>query len=139
MSSRTIVVALLLALCSVAAGCGRDAQRFGSARALVEALNDGGAECAGYAASTPVPEATSGPAFQTGSGESLVDESGTCSIGSATVQVFTFASVADRDRWLTLGRKIGPVVVGPNWTVLAPDRQTADEIAGATGGTTADG
>jgi hypothetical protein len=63
-----------------------------------------------------------------------VAEAGTCSVESGTTRLFTFSSTTARDKWLTLGARLGPVVVGPNWAIITPNEDAAGEIAGATGG-----
>jgi hypothetical protein len=55
-------------------------------------------------------------------------------VGAGAAQLFTFANSTARDKWLTLGATIGPVVVGPNWAIVAPSDASADQIASTTGG-----
>jgi hypothetical protein len=48
--------------------------------------------------------------------------------------LFTFKTTSLRDRWLTLGKLYGSVVVGPNWTVTTHSKELADRVSGAIGG-----
>jgi hypothetical protein len=63
-----------------------------------------------------------------------VEETGTCSHGASMLLLFTFKTAALRDRWLTLGKLYGSVVVGPNWTVTTRSKDLADRVSGAIGG-----
>ena len=114
---------MLLVSCS-GGGSEPELESYASIVDMGEALQDAGIGCGDLVDTEPPEDADAG--------ERLPSEAGTC----GDVQLFLFEDENARDKWLTLGSSFGNVVTGPNWTVIAPDEDTADEIADALGGET---
>jgi hypothetical protein len=132
------VAALVVALAGVACSSGKQATSYASAQQLVAGLDRGGAGCTGLQVAAPGTVGTKQitSSQQVGHHADLVHQAGSCSLGSKTLQVFTFSSKDDRDKWLAFGTIAAPAVVfGPNWAVLAPDGDSASKVEGAIGGT----
>jgi hypothetical protein len=116
-----LVALLLLSSCSD----DPDPRSYDSVADMGETLEDAGIGC-GDLVNVEPPEGED-------ANQRLPEEAGSC----GEVQLFLFEDEAARDKWLTLGTSFsGNVVSGPNWTVIAPDETTADEIADALGGET---
>jgi hypothetical protein len=112
--------ALLLSSCG-----GSDPQSYSSVTDMGEALQEAGVGCGDLKV---VDQATG-----SGDEESLPSQTGNC----GEVQLFLFEDESARDKWLTLGGTFSEnIATGPNWTVIAPDEDTAEEIADALGGET---
>ena len=115
---------LLLSSCS-GGSSEPELQSYESITDMGEALQDAGIGCGDLVDVEPPKGADAD--------QRLPSEAGAC----GEVQLFLFADEAARDKWLTLGTAFsGNVVTGPNWTVIAPDEDTADEVADALGGET---
>jgi hypothetical protein len=114
---------------------GRSAASYSGTAKIAHALNTNGIACTGFVASTKGGRSSEGAAAPVPkSAKPLVEEAGHCSHGTSLLLLFTFKTTALRDRWLTLGRLYGSVVVGPNWTVTTRNKDLADRISGAIGG-----
>ena len=112
--------ALLLSACG-----GSDPQSYSGLTEMGEALEGAGIGCGDLVVMDQPKDADAE--------KSLPTESGDC----GGVQLFLFEDENARDKWLTLGGKFSEhVVTGPNWTVIAPDEDAAEEIADALGGET---
>ena len=112
--------ALLLSSCG-----GSDPQSYASVTDMGEALQEAGVACDDL---TAVDQATGAEGE-----ESLPSQTGDC----GEVQLFLFEDESARDKWLNLGGTFSEhIVTGPNWTLIAPDEDTAEEIANALGGET---
>jgi hypothetical protein len=114
---------------------GKPAASYAGTDKIAHALNANGVACTGFVASTRGGHSTVGAAARAPKGaKPLVQEAGTCSHDGDTMLLFTFKTTALRDRWLTLGKLYGSVVVGPNWTVTTHSKELADRVSGAIGG-----
>jgi hypothetical protein len=119
-----IGVAGLLGACG-----GSDPRSYPGVDALAEALRDGGVECSDLV----VADAPTGE----DAGKSLPKDAGTCGSDDEGLQLFVFADVEARDKWLTLGKMFSEnVVTGPNWTVIAQNEDAAERVADALEGET---
>ena len=128
MRMRTIPALCLVAL--LVAGCdGDEPKSYSSITAMAADLEAGGVDC-GDPVLVDLPTAENGA-------ETLPAETGNCSSGDDSIQLFVFDDAEARDKWLNLGSRFSEdVVTGPNWTVIAPDGGSAEEIADALGGET---
>ena len=88
-------------------------QRYASTSELVPALNEAGIEC-----SSP----------QGGPAADLVKESVSCASEDGELSIFIFASTKARDDWRSLGTRLLPTALGPNWAVSGTQAQ-AEEIS----------
>ena len=128
MRMRTIPALCLVAL-SLASCGGDDPTSYASITDMAADLQAGGVDCAD-ATVRDLPAAENGS-------ETLPSESGSCTSGDDTIQLFVFDDTDARDKWLNLGSRFSnDVVTGPNWTVIAPDEGSAEDIADALGGET---
>jgi hypothetical protein len=135
MRAKLVVAALLGCLMTFTACSGKSATSYSGTAKIAHALNANGVACSGFVASTTGGRSTQGAAAPVPKGaKPLVEEAGTCSHGVSMLLLFTFKTTALRDRWLTLGKLYGSVVVGPNWTVTTRSKDLADRISGAIGG-----
>ncbi len=122
-------------LCLLAGACSKQAAPYGSAADVARALNANGVDCSKFALSPAGKVDTK----RVASGEqvnakSSVAQAGSCSTGPRKLLVLTFKDAAQRDRWLSLGKLYGAVVVGPNWAVSTQSKRIAEDITGAIGG-----
>lgn len=92
------VIAVVLTL----AGCAREAASYDTGAALAEAL---------AAADVPCTAPRSA-----GSSE-IVSDHVTCGSTQGDLELYVFDTTEDRDAWLLVGARLGPVASGPNWTV----------------------
>ena len=114
------LTAAVAAIAFVIGACAPEAEPYGSARAVLAAMRDGGVSCSYVDAAI---------------NRRLVESNLTCLIHDQEVGIFTFETTADRNKWLRLGRLYGPVVEGPNWVVLTRSAKIAERISGVLGGT----
>ena len=119
-------IAVLFAGAVLLSSCGgSDPQSYSGLTEMGEALEDAGIGCEDPTIIDQPKDADAG--------QSLPSESGSC----GEVQLFLFEDESARDKWLNLGGTFSEhIVTGPNWTVIAPDEDTAEEIADALGGET---
>ena len=115
MKRLSLAIALLAVLISA---CSSEATRYEDAAAIASALEEEGISCADP---EPVEPAE------------LPSEAATCGTKDDTIAIYVFDDVESQDRWMTLGRELGPLVTGPNWAIDAGDE--AEAIAEALDGT----
>lgn len=125
----SVVSLMLLCACS-----GKTAASYSGTSALAHALNSNGVACTGMEATSGAPATEGAAASMKDRVKPLVDAAATCSHGKTRLLLFTFKNRDLRDRWLTLGKLYGSVVVGPNWTVSTHSDQLAKQIGSAIGG-----
>ena len=104
----TVEVLLVATLMGVA--CSRGAVEYDSTGALAAALVRADVDCAS-------------PQGQTEG--SLVQEQASCSSDGRELGLYVFAGSEQRDNWLRVGARLGPVAVGPNWAVTGDPESTA--------------
>lgn len=113
---RRCLVVLLAFVASVALACSREASAFDDVPSLAEAVSEAGVSC---------------DRIEDGPEAELVAGSGTCA-GSG-VTLYIFASADKLEDWKKVGTRIGPAVIGPNWTATgdpADLERVADEVGG---------
>ena len=113
---RRSVCVLLAFMASIAFACSRDAQAFDDLPTLAEAVSEAGVPC---------DRVEEGPEAQ------LVVASGKCARSSVTL--YLFDSADKLEDWKKVGSRIGPAVIGPNWTATG-DRAELESIAEELGG-----
>ena len=105
--------ALAMAAVLVLGACTGDAARYETADDLAGALAAADVECAAPEARPPA---------------TLVRSHASCGSGASRLELFVFDGTEERDSWLRVGGQLGPVAVGPNWTVSG---DTAGQAAAA--------
>lgn len=58
--------------------------------------------------------------YRGGSEELFIASGGICTLGGQRLQVYTFATTANRDLWTQAAVTFGPVLVGDLWTAAGP-------------------
>jgi hypothetical protein len=124
-----IVCSLILAACSH-----KSATSYPGTAQLAHALNSNGVACTSLSVTAGGRATESAAAPVKKGAKPLVQQAASCTHSGGRLLLFTFKTMALRDRWLTLGQLYGSVVVGPNWTVSTRDKDVADQISGAIGG-----
>ncbi|MDQ4125808.1 MAG: hypothetical protein M3134_09440 [Actinomycetota bacterium] len=106
-----LVVAAAVAAALVLGACSSPAQSYEDVDALAAAVSEAGVECS---------VVDRGPSAQ------LVNEVASCEGSGATLYVFD--SLDRLEEWKAVAGRLGPVVTGPNWAVVA-DTPTVRQLA----------
>ena len=112
---RRSVCVLLAFLASIAFACSQDVRAFDDLPTLAEAVSEAGVSCV----------------VEEGPDARLVAASGRCARSSVTL--YLFDSADKLEDWKKVGTRIGPAVIGPNWTATG-DRADLERISEELGG-----
>jgi hypothetical protein len=107
-----VAFALLLGACS------SEAERYDGVRDVAAALAGDDLGCSH---------------LRMGGDAKLVAELGSCSVEGESISIFVFETPGDRDKWRTVGARVQPSILGPNWAISGTEttiRAIADELGG---------
>ena len=107
-----VAFALLLGACS------SEAERYDGVRDMATALTGADLGCSH---------------LRMGGDAKLVAETGSCSVEGESISIFVFETPGDRDKWRTIGARVQPSILGPNWAISGTEttvRAIADELGG---------